>query len=150
MDEYIKNEEFESEINKEETIKCRYCGRELNENFEFCVYCGKNQSDVPMPVKPREEKKKPLSVKPKKKKASNIVLFILSLVLFGAGAVFFVLGIINWLGLGMISSGSVFGNLFGSVDVSSYIIAFINIVASFFCSVIFMLAGIAVNMYRKN
>lgn len=146
MDENIR-----AEINKEKTKNCRYCGRELNTNFDFCIYCGKNQSDVPSPVKPLEEKRKISSViKAGKKSLKDKVLLILSLVCFAIGLVFFAIGIVNWAGIGVISAGSVFGNLFGSVDVSSYIIAFINIVSSFLSAVVFILGGMAFQLFRRK
>ena len=104
-----------------------------------------------MAVKATEAKRKIAPViKAGRKNLKDKVLLILSLVCFALGLVFFAAGVISWAGIGAVSSGSVFGNLFGSVDVSSYIIAFINIVSSFLAAVVFILGGMAFKMFTKK
>lgn len=160
MDENIINDEIngseadngavDNETYKEETKKCRYCGREMNTNFDFCIYCGKNQSDIRIPVRVEAEKKKAAPViRVKKKKTSQIVYLALSIASFSIAFIFFVSGMLSWLGAGAITAGSVFGNIFGSTDVSVYIVSLINVTASLLSSVIFVLAGFVL-LYLKN
>ncbi len=147
----VINEEITEETYREEKQLCRYCGREMNTDFEFCIYCGKSQKDTVLPaVKTVAEKKKAPVVKPKKKNAFSVVFLVISLIFFSLSFVFFLMGVLSWAGAGAITTGSVFGNMFGSVDVSSYILCLINIVAAFFSSLIFMFAGFVMLFLRKR
>ena len=139
----VINEEIAEETYQEEKQLCRYCGREMNTNFEFCIYCGKSQKETVLPAvkAPQEKKNKARVVKAKKKKALSVALLVVSIVFFSLSFVFFLMGVLSWAGAGSLTTGSVFGNMFGNVDVSSYILCLINVVASFFSSLIFMLAG---------
>jgi len=143
--------EEEPQVHFEEKRICKYCGRELNAGFDFCTYCGKSQLEETLPAKPVKDKANtPPVIKAKKKNPLKIVLLVLSLVSFGIAAFFFVAGSIAWGSLGALnSSGNVFGNLFGSTDVSVFIIVLANIVASYLSALFFMLAGIVLLMFRK-
>lgn len=142
----------EAQIHTEETVVCKYCGRELNSEFDFCTFCGKSRSETPIPVtRVQEEKKAPPVIKAKKRNPADIILFILSLTSFGAALVFFFTGMLSWASAGSVGgSNSMFGNLFGSSDMSVYIISFINVVAAYLTSIVFMLAGIVFLMFRKR
>ena len=151
----IINEETCEESYKEERRLCRYCQRELNTNFDFCIYCGKSQKDTGVPaLKQEPEKKKTASVvKPKKKRnAVSAVLISFSVFSFFLALIFFINGLLSWAGLGAVSAsaGGVFGNVFGGNDVSSYIVCLINTFSSFFVTIIFMLAGMTLLFARKR
>ncbi len=148
----VINEEIAEETYQEEKHLCRYCGREMNTDFEFCIYCGKSQKETVLPAvkTPQEKKKTAPVVKAKKKNALSVALLVLSIVFFSLSLVFFLMGVLSWAGAGALTTESVFGNMFGSVDVSSYILCMINVVASFFSSLIFMFAGLIMLILKKR
>lgn len=146
-----ENNLVNEETYKEEKQICRYCGREMNENFEFCIYCGKSQKNTVLPaVENFSQKKKAPVVKPLKKNAFSTFLLVMSVVFFSASLLFLLSGLLSWVGAGVITTGSVFDNMFGSTDVSAYILCMIDVAASFFLTLIFMFAGFIMMFLRKR
>ena len=148
------NEEIKEDGYEEEKRSCRYCGREMNTDFDFCIYCGKSQNETVLPaVKPVLNKENDIpvvKVKKKKKKVNSVLLLAFSITFFVVALIFFFGGFISWMGTSSVTTDSIFGSMFGSVDVSSYIISFMNVVASFLASLIFMFAGFIMLTLRKR
>lgn len=142
----MENENFvDTAENAIEYKYCIHCNEKIKKDMNFCTACGKSQTKTEVvPFKKTAYERKKAVNKKRKREEKNILLTILSIILFAGSFFSFVFGIFSMI---FVETGSF--SLFSTGN-DKIILSLIYVVGFFMMSLITLIAGIFLYGLRKK